>query len=144
MSAESNKAASRRVFVESFQDGNLAVADELIAPGAKAGGPATLPGQPDGPEGLKMAAAFYRGAFSDLKITIDEQVAEGDMVVTRWTAVGTNTGQLAGMPASGKSVTVTGMGIDHFKDGKIVASWGLFDQFGMMVQMGVIPAPGGG
>ena len=143
MSSESNKAASRRLFVASFQDGNMAVADELLAPDAKNGGPATLPGQPDGPEGLKMAVSLYRGAFPDMKITIDEQVAEGDTVVTRWTAVGTNTGELAGMPASGKPVTVTGMGIDHFKDGKIVSSWGIFDQFGMMVQMGVIPAPGG-
>ena len=143
MSAESNKAASARLFIESFGQGNTAVADELLTPDSKSLGPATLPGQPDGPEGLKMAVAVYTGAFPNMKITIDEQVAEGDTVVTRWTAVGVNSGPLAGIPPSGKSVTVTGMGIDHYKDGKIISSWGIFDQFGMMVQMGVIPAPGG-
>jgi predicted ester cyclase len=143
MSTESNKAASARLFVEAFGKGNMAVADELVAPGAKSGGPSTLPGQPDGPEGVKMAAAMYHGAFPNMQITIDEQVAEGDTVVTRWTAVGVNSGPMGDMPASGKSVTVTGMGIDHYQDGKIVSSWGVFDQMGMLVQMGVIPAPGG-
>jgi predicted ester cyclase len=54
-----------------------------------------------------------------------------------------NSGPLGSLPATGKPVTVTGINIDHHKDGKIASSWGIFDQFGMLVQMGVVPAPGG-
>jgi steroid delta-isomerase-like uncharacterized protein len=84
---------------------------------------------------------MYRAAFSDLQMTVEDQIAEGDMVVTRWTAVGTNDGDLPGMPASGRSSTVTGIGIDRIEDGKIVEAWGNWDTLGMMQQLGVIPAP---
>jgi len=61
--------------------------------------------------------------------------------VTRWTAHATHKGELAGIPATGKLATVTGMGVDRILNGKIVESWGLFDQFGMLQQLGVIPSP---
>ncbi len=72
---------------------------------------------------------------------IDEQIAEGNTVVTRWTAHGTHKGEFAGISPTGKQATVVGMGLDRIENGKIVASWGLFDQFGMLQQLGVIPAP---
>ena len=84
---------------------------------------------------------MYRNAFPDLHFTIDEQIAEGDKVVTRWTAHGTNKGELLGMPATDKSTTVTGIAVDRIANGKIAESWGIFDQFGMMQQLGVIPMP---
>jgi steroid delta-isomerase-like uncharacterized protein len=89
-----------------------------------------------------MLVTVYRNAFPDVHFTIDEQIAEGDKVVTRWTGHGTHKGELAGIPATGKSATVTGMGVDRIVNGKIVESWGIFDQFGMMQQLGVIPAAG--
>ena len=90
-----------------------------------------------------MLITAYRNAFPDMHFTIDEQVAKENTVVTRWTAQkGTHNGELAGMPATGKPATVVGVGVDRIENGKIVESWGIFDQFGMLQQLGVIPAPG--
>ena len=142
MSTEQNKAIARRFLEEVFGQGKLAVVDEIVAPDHVDHGPSTLPGMPTGPEGSKMVVTIYRNAFPDIHFTIDEQIAEGDKVVTRWTGRGTHKGELAGIPATGKSATVTGMGVDRIVNGKIVESWGIFDQFGMMQQLGVIPAAG--
>jgi len=140
MSTESNKAIARRFLEEVFGQGKLAVADEIVSPDHVDHGPGALPGVPHGPEGSKMLVTGYRNAFPDIHFTIDEQIAEGDKVVTRWTGHATHKGELAGIPATGKSATVTGMGVDRIVNGKIVESWGIFDQFGMMQQLGVIPA----
>ena len=140
MSTEQNKAIARRFLEEVFGQGKLAVVDEIVAPDHVDHGPSTLPGMPTGPEGSKMVVTIYRNAFPDIHFTIDEQIAEGDKVVTRWTGRGTHKGELAGIPATGKSATVTGVGIDRIVNGKIVESWGIFDQFGMMQQLGIIPA----
>jgi steroid delta-isomerase-like uncharacterized protein len=142
MSTEANKAIIRRVFEEAFSRGNMDVLDEIIAPNQINGGPSTPPGIPSGPEGTKMLITAYRNAFPDIHITVDEQIAEGNTVVTRWSARGTHDGELAGIPPTGKPATVVGMGVDRVENGKIVESWGLFDQFGMLQQLGVIPAPG--
>jgi len=142
MSTEQNKAIARRFLEEVFGQGKLAVVDEIFAPDHIDHGPSTLPGMPTGPEGSKMVVTIYRNAFPDIHFTIDEQIAEGDKVVTRWTGRGTHKGELAGIPATGKSATVTGVGVDRIVNGKIVESWGIFDQFGMMQQLGIIPAAG--
>ena len=139
MSTEANKAIVRRFFEEAFGKGNLTVLDEIIAPEQVSGGPNAFPGIPAGPEGQKMLITAYRNAFPDIHFTINEQVAEGNMVVTRWTGQGTHNGELAGLPPTGKPATVVGMGVDRIEDGKIVESWGLFDQLGMLQQLGVIP-----
>ena len=139
MSTESNKAIARRLIEGAFSQGNLAVLDEIIAPNQINSGPGALPGLPSGPEGVRMLITNYRNAFPDLHFTIDEQVAEGNTVVTRWTAHGTHNGEVAGIPATGKPATVVGVGVDRVENGKIVESWGLLDQFGMMQQLGVIP-----
>lgn len=141
MSTETNKVIIRRFFKEAFEKGNLAVLNEIVAPDSVDRGPGALPGVPPGPEGTKMLITVYRNAFPDLHFTIDEQIAEGNTVVTRWTAHGTHNGELAGIPATGKRTTVVGLGIDRVENGKIVESWGLFDQFGMLQQLGVIPTP---
>ena len=140
MSTETNKAIARRFLEEVFGQGKLAVADEIVAPDHVDHGPGALPGVPHGPEGSKMLVTGYRNAFPDIHFTIDEQIAEGDKVVTRWTGHATHKGELAGIPATGKSATVTGIGVDRIVNGKIVESWGIFDQFGMMQQLGIIPA----
>lgn len=141
MLTETNKAVSRRFFEEVFGKGKLNVLDEIIASDHVNSGPGTLPGLPTGPEGAKQLVTVYRNAFPDVHFTIDEQIAEGDKVVTRWTADGTHKGELLGIPATGKTSTVTGVAVDRFANGKIVESWGIFDQFGMMQNLGVIPTP---
>jgi steroid delta-isomerase-like uncharacterized protein len=141
MLSETNKTLARRFFEEVFGKGKLNVLDEIIAKDHVNSGPGTPPELAPGLEGTKQLVTMYRNAFPDLRFTIDEQLAEGDKVVTRWTAHGTHQGELAGIPATGKSSTVTGIVVDRIANGKIAETWGIFDQFGMMQQLGVIPTP---
>ena len=141
MLSETNKAVVRRFFEEVWNKGKLNVLDEIIAKDHVSSGPGSLPGLPTGPEGSKQFVTVYRNAFPDVHFTIDDQLAEGDQVVTRWTGHGTHQGELVGIPATGKSSTVTGITENRIVDGKIVESWNIFDQFGMMQQLGVIPTP---
>src|SRR6476620_9520970 len=85
MLSETNKTVSRRFFEEVFGKGNLNALDEIIAEDYVNSGPGTLPELPTGPDGAKKLVTVYRNAFPDVHFTIDEQIAEGDTVVTRWT-----------------------------------------------------------
>jgi steroid delta-isomerase-like uncharacterized protein len=142
MSVEENKAISRRDVDEGFNKGNLAALDQIYA--SNHVNHDNLPGLPNKVEGLKqfIGMYMYRVAFPDLNTKIDLQIAEGDRVVTHWTATGTNKGSLMGMPATNKRATITGTTIERFAGGKIVETRNTFDQVGMMQQLGVIPAPG--
>src|SRR3990172_6865501 len=126
MLSDTNKTVIRRFFEEVWNKGNLAVLNELIAKDHVNSGPGTLPGLPTGPEGAKQLVTVYRNAFPDIHFKIDELIAEGDKVVTRWTAQCTHKGELVGIPATGKSSTVTGINVDRIVNGKIVESWGIF------------------
>ena len=137
--SEENKSISRRVQEEAFNQGNLAVIDELVA--ADYVDHDLPPGFPDGPEGYKQLVAMYRAAFPDVQMTIEDVIADGDKVALRWTATGTHQGELMGIPPTNKQVTVTGMDINRLAGGKIAEHWGNFDQMGMMQQLGVIPSP---
>jgi steroid delta-isomerase-like uncharacterized protein len=140
MSTEENKAIVRRVNDEVWSEGHLDVIDELIADDFVA----TVVGAPEqirGPQGFREFVGLYRKAFPDLRITIDEQFAEGETVVTRWTAIGTNEGELMGMPATGKQATTAGININRISGGKLVEGWGIFDQLGLLQQIGAIPTP---
>ena len=137
--AEENKALVRRWFEDLFNEGNLDVADEIIAPDQLDHDP-TLPDLPIGPEGQKQLVNLYRSAFPDARITIEEQVAEGDTVVTRWSGRGTHQGELMGVAPTGKQVTITGIVINHISEGKIVESWTNYDALGMLQQIGAIPS----
>ncbi len=142
MSTETNAAVVRRWFKEVFEGGNLGVADEIFSATYVSHDPNGPPGGwPHGSEGPKAVAATYRGAFPDIRYTIDDQIAVGDKVVTRWTAEATNTGSLMGMPPSGKHAAVTGMSIERLADGKIVETWVNFDLFGLLQKIGAIPQP---
>jgi len=137
--SEENKAVARRLVEEVWNKKNLDLIDEIIAADYV---DHTLPtGVPPGREGAKAFIGAYLNAFPDLKITVEDMLAEGDKVVTRWSATGTHTGELLGIPATGKQVTVTGLDITRFSGGKSVEYWGQFDQMGMMQQLGVIPTP---
>jgi predicted ester cyclase len=80
-------------------------------------------------------------AFPDLNITIEDQIAEGDKVVTRWVGRGTQQGELQGIPPTGKQATTSGIAIDRIVSGKLVETWDQFDALGMMQQLGVVPTP---
>ncbi len=85
---------------------------------------------------------FYRRAFPDTQFVIDEQIAEGDRVMTRWTAHGTHKGEFPGIPVTGRKAEVSGVQVDRFVNGKIVETWSVFDQLGLMQQLGAVPAMG--
>ncbi|NIO68070.1 MAG: ester cyclase [Anaerolineae bacterium] len=137
MSVEENKAIFRRIVEEGFNKGNLAIVDELVATNH-----VNHTDNVHGPEEYKQFITMYRTAFPDLHMTIEDQIAEGDKVVNRWTSRGTHKGDLMGIPPTGKQTTVTGMYVARIIGGKIVEEWGNFDALGMMQQIGVVPPPG--
>ena len=145
MSTEQNKATARRWFFDIITQGQLAVADEIFAANHIIHDPHAPPtGWPNGPEGLKMVASVFGGGFADWNITLEDQIAEGDRVATRWVASATNTGQVMGMPPTGKRVRVTGVNVARFAQGKIVESWFNFDMLTLLQQLGAIPTPNQG
>jgi steroid delta-isomerase-like uncharacterized protein len=138
MSADT-KAISRRFLEEAFNSGKLDVVDELVAP-EFVNHDAALPEPTVGIEAAKASIKGYREAFPDLRLTVEQQLAEGELVTTRWSARGTHQGELMGMAATGKQATVTGITIDRIVDGRLVESWTNWDTLGLMQQLGVIPA----
>ncbi|HEY1357437.1 MAG TPA: ester cyclase [Thermoleophilaceae bacterium] len=139
MSAESNIEVARRVPEEAFTLGNLDLLDEVCSPDYVSHDPAE---QEDirGIEAHKERIRGYRTAMSDLVVSVDEAVASGDLVATRWRAKGTNDGELMGMPPTGKPVEITGMSFDRFdSDGKLVETWDQWDNAGFMMQLGISP-----
>jgi len=140
MASAESKANMRRIPLEIFNQGNLAVVDEVVAPDYIEH--ALPPGFPSGLEGLKVFVSAVRAAFPDYHYTIDDEVTEGDTVVQRLTARGTMTGAFMGMPATGKSATWTEIHIARVANGKLAEHWSNTDQLGMLQQLGVIPTPG--
>jgi steroid delta-isomerase-like uncharacterized protein len=137
---EQLKLLARRAIDEVWNQGNLAVIDELTAPNATFHDPSVPGGKFTGPEGMRQFVQIYRGAFPDVRITIDDQVVEGDKVVSRWTATGTHKGDLMGLAPTQKRATVTGIDIDRYQDGKVVEAWTSYDMYGMLQQLGVAPS----
>ena len=134
---EENKAAIRRLGVEVFNKGNLAVIDELIATNYVAHGPG---GQEfKGPEGVKQLVTVLRTAFPDIHTKIDDMVAEGDMVAIRFTYQGTFKGEYMGMAPTGKQFTFTEAVFHRMEGGRQVEVWSYFDQLSFYQQLGVSP-----
>jgi predicted ester cyclase len=86
---------------------------------------------------MRQFVQIYRGAFPDVRLTINDQIAEGDIVVTRWTATGTHNGELMGIAPTSKRATVTGVDIDRYQGGKVVEAWASYDMLGLLQQLGV-------
>jgi len=143
MSTEDNKALVRRLIEEVWNQGNLTVFDEPSAPNF-------IHHDPDFPnfqtrQDYKQWVTESRNAFPDLHLKIEDVIAEGDQVVTRWTFRGTNTGDMVTpmhIPPTGKQVTVTGITISRLAGGKFVEDWHQADSMGFMQQLCLVPAPG--
>lgn len=136
MATEENKAVARRVFDEILNQGNLAAVNELFAIDTVDHNP--LPGQVPGFEGAKQGFEVLRTGFPDIHFTVEDQVAEGDKVVTRWTMRGTHTGVFMGRPPTGRPVEIPGIAIFRVVDGRIVDRWRAADDLGRMRQIGAI------
>ena len=138
MSTEENKALIRRFYEEVFNQRNLAALDDFYAPDHI---DHTLPpGLPVGPEGTKQAITTMLEGFPDLRISIENMIADQDKVVIRFTTHGTQQGMLGAIPPTGKQVAVSTIEITRIVDGKIVEDWGLDDRLGMLQQLGLVPA----
>jgi predicted ester cyclase len=140
MVTEENKKRVDRLVDAIWDKGDLAAVDEFYAPNVIDHNPS--PGQASGVAGQKEGVTNFRAAFPDLRTKNDDIVAEGDRVVLRWSGRGTQTGSLFGIPATGRQATFTGIEIYRLENGKVVERWGEFDVFGILQQLGVIPAPG--
>ena len=140
MSAEENKALVSRWIEEGWNQGNVAIIDELAAPDFV--DHHVPPGLPPNAEGHKAWLQLARAGFPDLQLTIEDMIADGDKVVARMMVTGTQTGEFMGLPPSGKLVSVTAIGISRIADGKSVEYWENFDALGVMQQIGAIPSPG--
>jgi steroid delta-isomerase-like uncharacterized protein len=135
-----NKEIVRRLVDGVWQDRNLALIDELVAKDYVGHDP-TQPEPIHGRDGFRQFVDMYQSAFNDATVTIDDQIAEGDRVMTRWTGRGTHTGELMGIAPTGKEVTVSGITVSRLAGGKIAEEWELMDALGMLVQLGAVPQP---
>lgn len=139
MSAHENKALARRAMEEAFGQGNFAVADEVYAKDFVGH---AAPDEIKGLEGIKRFVSIFRSAFPDLQLTVEDQIAKGDKVVSRWTARGTHEGEFRGVAPTGKQVMITGITVQRIAGSRIVEGWTNWDMLGMLVQLGVVPPPG--
>jgi steroid delta-isomerase-like uncharacterized protein len=139
--SESNKAVVRRLIEEVWNKGNLQVADELYGPSYTHHDPST-PDVGRGAESEKKRATLYRNAIQDLRVTVEELLAEGETVVARWSCRGTHKGELNGIAPTGKQISFTGISIARFVGGKMVEGWVNWDALGLMQQLGAVPEIG--
>jgi predicted ester cyclase len=136
--SEANKELVRRTWDQLFNQGNLAAADENIAPNAVF--PSAAPGVSPDLEGFKGMVATNRVAFPDIRVEFEEQVAEGDKMASRLRIRGTHKGELAGIAPTGKEMDIEGFNLITIRGGKIVEIRGMSDQFRMMQQIGAVPS----
>jgi steroid delta-isomerase-like uncharacterized protein len=141
MNLEQNKAAARRWSEELWSLGHLEVADEIIAADYVRHDPGD-PFPARGPEDVKRIVTMLRSMLGDFRITIDDMIAQDDMVVSRYTTTATDDRGYMGLPPTGRTIRTTAIQIFRFKDGKIVESWAARDDLGTLRQLGHLPQIG--
>ncbi len=140
MSIEENKSLIRNYLEEVHNNGNLDAIDDFYAmDGVDHSAP---PGSPPGFEFMKQFHNMAHAAFSDIRVDIEDLIGEGDKVVCRFMTSGTHRGEFMGIPPTGKQFKIMEMRTYRIAGGKIVECWGIFDQMGLMRQLGVFPPPG--
>jgi steroid delta-isomerase-like uncharacterized protein len=137
MSTEQNKANQLRVWEEAFNRGEMAVIDEFFAPDYVFRSPLGM--EAKGPESFKQMVAGMRSALPDLHVTVDDILADGDKVVTRFAFTGTFNGELMGIAPTGKKLNVTGMLISRWRNGREVQAWESLDTLAFYQQLGIRP-----
>jgi steroid delta-isomerase-like uncharacterized protein len=135
--AQENKVIVLRHWEEVVSKGKLDLIDEIFAPDFVAH---EADQDIRGPEGVRQFILMLRAAFPDLQVTVEDVLAEGDKVVQRWSAHGSHQGELMGLAPSGKRISVAGMTISRFEEGKVAEEWELYDMMGMMQQLGALPS----
>ena len=137
MAHDENRVLVRDYYEAVYNRHELGALDAVLAPEFVSAGPG---GRMDrGAHATALAASL--AAMPDLRLSIDEQVAEGDAIVTRWSATGTHLGPLFGIPPTGRRVTATAIHVHHLSDGRIIDQWEQFDTLGVLGQLGLMPRP---
>ena len=138
------KGLAARLYFEVFGAGRLEAADEILAADVVSHGPGVPPRV--GRDGIKQQALALRLAMPDLAVALEDQVAEGDRVASRWRGSGMNTGSLrlptGDVPPTGRPVEFEEIRIDRFDGDQIVESWFIPDRLGMWQQLGLVTTPG--
>jgi predicted ester cyclase len=134
------KRTIERIPLEVLNHGDFGLLDELLATEFVERTP--QPGVPTNRFGFKQNAIALKTAFPDLHYVIEDSIESGDRIVHRLTASGTMKGDFMGMPATGKRATWTEIHIGRVVNGRLAEHWGLVDQLGMLVQLGIVQAPG--
>jgi predicted ester cyclase len=139
--ADRNRAAARRISFELFAAGQLALMDELTTPGFVNHGQTGGVPDADGRASLAIAVARVRGGFPDLRYELLHEIAEGDLVVHHLQAHGTQLGEFAGAPASGRAAQWREVHIMRFEDARMAEQWGVVDRLAVLQQLGLMPRP---
>ena len=139
MSAEESKAIMSR-FWEVWEQGDIDSLDELLAPDY-VNHTLAAPDLPPGPEGVKEVVSMFRSGIPDLRVVIEDMIAEGDRVATRYALEGTHGGDLFGVAPTGRHLSIKSMTIERLSGGKIVEHWRVTDELDMMRQLGAIGEP---
>jgi len=134
-----NKEMSRR-FTELFNTGDEGDAREVLSPDIVFHG-STGDGELRGIEQMMAFVAGFRSAFPDARSTVEDQVAEGDRVATRWSAKGTHLGELGGIPPTGRAFAMDGQTLERFDGGKLAEVWVARDELGLLLQLGIVKQP---
>ena len=142
MSAEENKEKVRRFMEEAFGQDKPQLLGDLLDPDFVRYDPYIEAGEVRGVETVKENIAWFHNVFPDLTCTVEDQVAEGDKVVRRYTIRGTHQGEFFGVPATGKRIEMRGIQIDRFEGGKMMEERAEFDLLGALQQLGAVPEPG--
>jgi steroid delta-isomerase-like uncharacterized protein len=138
--SEENKEKMRRFLEEAFGQGKTEVVDELLHSDFVCYDPNSETGEIRGADTIKGEIEYFHSAVPDLTYTVEDQVADGDKVVSRWKASGTHQGEFFGVPGTGNHIEMTGINIDRFDEsGKLIEEWPEYDLLGAMKQIGAIP-----
>jgi predicted ester cyclase len=140
MAVASTRSAPRRFFEDILSTGDWSHADDIASPELVMHHPSS-PKPIAGRDRVKEVLLSYRAAFPDMKFKVDDEFGCGDKVVLRWRASGTNTGNLFGIPPTGRRATITGLSVMRVQADRVVEDWVQEDALGMMQQLGLLPAP---
>lgn len=136
-----HRRIGRLVLEEMWGKGRVDLADQLYAPDyVDHVGKGPEPSEVRGVEGIKQAVMLFRAAFPDLVYVVEDEVAEGELVVARFSARGTHRGTFLGVAPTGRTVTYGGFDMNRVRDGRIVESWVHYDALALLQQLGIVPS----
>ncbi len=138
MSVDQNRETVRRFNEKVWGKGRVELIEELFSPDFV--NHYAAPAAPPGRKGIRHEVERVRSMFPDVAIKTEDIVCEGDRAALRWSGSGTHTGDVTGLPATGKPATMSGMHFYRFREGQIIELWAEFDGARVMRQLGITPA----